>query len=154
RGLGATGIVSRTGYTGADGCEIVVPANRAVETWQKLFDAGQPYGSLPSGLGARDTLRREAGMPHYAHELSATINPYQAGLGFAVDLRNREFLGRESLQSAAQDKSQRVRVGLEVASRRVPREHSLVIRSSEDPTPVGEVTSGTFSPTLERPIAM
>jgi aminomethyltransferase len=90
-------------------------------------------------------------MPLYGHELSETINPFQAGLNFAVNLKDREFIGRDALERFAADKAQPVRVGLEVEGKRVPRQGCPVLHDGEV---VGEVTSGTFSPTLERPIAM
>lgn len=146
---GAEGIVSRTGYTGEDGVELMVPADAAVEIWQKLLSLGAPLGALPAGLGARDTLRLEAAMPLYGHELSETIHPFQAGLGFAVDLQH-EFVGRAALE-AVRGTPHPVRVGLQLEGKRLAREHYPVLAGSEV---VGEVTSGTFSPTLERPIAM
>lgn len=146
---GARGIVSRTGYTGEDGCELIVPAEAGGEIWQKLMALGAPLGAKPAGLGARDTLRLEAAMPLYGHELSEQINPYQAGLGFAVHLQH-EFMGREALEKL-KEASQPIRVGLELQGKRVPREHCPVMCQGER---IGEVTSGTFSPTLEKPIAM
>jgi aminomethyltransferase len=103
------------------------------------------------GLGARDTLRLEAAMPLYGHELSEAVNPYQAGLSFAVNLSGREFVGREALERIASDRNQPVRVGLQLDGKRVPRQGCPVLHGSEI---VGEVTSGTFSPTFQRPIAM
>lgn len=143
----AIGVVSRTGYTGEDGCELVVPGEAALDLWQSLIDAG----ARPAGLGARDTLRLEAAMPLYGHELSETINPFQAGLSFAVNLKDREFIGRDALTKFKSDTNQPQRVGLEMAGRRVPREHFPILSSDKV---VGEVTSGTFSPTLQKPIAM
>jgi aminomethyltransferase len=143
--------VSRTGYTGEDGFELVVRAEDALDIVHNLFRAGQPHGIRPAGLGARDTLRLEAGMPLYGHELSEQINPYQAGLGFAVNLKDRDFIGRPALVERKSDPRQTRRVGLELAGRRVPREHYPVLEANEN---VGEITSGTFSPTLEKPIAM
>ncbi len=151
---GETAIVSRTGYTGEDGCEIVVPAAIAAAVWQKLYDVGQPRGLTAAGLGARDTLRLEAAMPLYGHELSENVDPITAGLGFAVNLKGRDFIGRAALDIIAQQKDLPVRVGLELTSRRVPREHYAIVRPGEATQPLGEVTSGTFSPTLDRPIAM
>jgi aminomethyltransferase len=151
---GQIGLASRTGYTGEDGCELVVPAAIAAEVWQKVFDVGQPHGLKPAGLGARDTLRLEAAMPLYGHELSENIDPFQAGLGFAVNLKGRTFAGHDALVIASQNKELPVRVGLELTSRRVPREHCPVLRSDSSATAVGEVTSGTFSPTFEKSIAM
>jgi aminomethyltransferase len=146
---GTRGIASRTGYTGEDGCELIVPSDSALEIWQKLMSLGAPSGAKPAGLGARDTLRLEAAMPLYGHELSEHINPYQAGLGFAVQLQH-EFIGREALTNL-KDARQPVRIGLELHGKRVAREHSNVNDGNET---IGEVTSGTFSPTLEKPIAM
>jgi aminomethyltransferase len=164
---GHAGIASRTGYTGEDGCELIVPAEAAQEVWDKVLSHGQAVGVRPAGLAARDTLRLEAAMPLYGHELTETINPFMAGLGFAVNLEGREFVGRSALLAAKQDKGQLVRVGLELAGKRAAREHYAVVpREGKAPaeprnategvpyTPVGHVTSGTFSPTLQRPIAM
>jgi glycine cleavage system T protein (aminomethyltransferase) len=148
---GHGGIVSRTGYTGEDGCELIVPASAAVEVWERLFAEGKELGLAAAGLGARDTLRLEAAMPLYGHELSESINPFQAGLAFAVNLQGREFVGKGTIAVRKDDPSQPVRVGLELAGRRVPREHYPVLSAGQT---VGEVTSGTFSPTLQKPIAM
>jgi len=143
--------VTRTGYTGEDGFELIVRAEDAVELCANLFRAGRDTGLRPAGLGARDTLRLEAGMPLYGHELSESINPYQAGLGFAVNLPDRSFVGAEALRRLQGDPQQPKRIGLTVAGRRVPREHYAVLAEGQG---VGEVTSGTFSPTLDKPIAM
>ncbi len=154
---GQPGIVSRTGYTGEDGCELIVPAAAAVEVWEKVLSHGKDAGAMPAGLGARDTLRLEAAMPLYGHELTERINPIQAGLSFAVNLDGRDFVGRAALVAAKQNKQQQVRVGLELNGRRAAREHYAVLtptRSASEGVPVGEVTSGTFSPTLQKPIAM
>jgi aminomethyltransferase len=148
---GHAGIASRTGYTGEDGCELIVPAAAAVEVWEKVLAHGQETGAVAAGLGARDTLRLEAAMPLYGHELNETINPIQAGLTFAVNLEGREFVGRPVLVAAKLDKSLPVRVGLELAGRRVPREHYLVLSGAKS---IGQIASGTFSPTLQKPIAM
>jgi glycine cleavage system T protein (aminomethyltransferase) len=148
---GQPGIVSRTGYTGEDGCELIVPAAAAVEVWEKVLSQGKDAGVTAAGLGARDTLRLEAAMPLYGHELNEQINPIQSGLSFAVNLEGRDFVGREALMMAKQNKQQPVRVGLELAGRRAAREHYAVL---SDGKPIGEITSGTFSPTLQKPIAM
>ncbi|HEX4131324.1 MAG TPA: glycine cleavage system aminomethyltransferase GcvT [Pirellulales bacterium] len=144
---GQRAVVSRTGYTGEDGCEIMVESAAATGIWQTLIDAG----ATACGLGARDTLRLEAAMPLYGHELNESITPYQAGLGFAVNLGGRSFPGHAALARAKDDPALSRRVGLELAGRRVPREHYPVLIEGR---PVGEVTSGTFSPTLGKPIAM
>jgi aminomethyltransferase len=143
--------VSRTGYTGEDGCEIICAAEHAVAVWENLIATGKSYGIAPVGLGARDTLRLEAAMPLYGHELSEQINPIQAGLQFAVSLGDREFVGRGALMQSTKDASLPVRVGLQLDGKRVPRQGAAVLQGD---APIGEVTSGTFSPTFERPIAM
>lgn len=148
---GHGGIVSRTGYTGEDGCELIVGAAMAPAVWQTALDGGQSLGAMAAGLGCRDTLRLEAAMPLYGHELSEEINPYQAGLGFAVNLSDRSFVGRDALVQLKHDPTQPKRVGIELAGKRIPREGAAILVGSQ---PVGHVTSGTFSPTLQRPIAM
>ncbi len=144
-------IVSRTGYTGEDGCELIVPAEIAAELWARILTDGRSVGAVPVGLGARDTLRLEAAMPLYGHELNESIHPYQAGLDFAVQLKDHEFIGRDALVMAKADPSWPRRVGLRVDGRRVAREHAPVLA---DDQVIGEVTSGTFSPTLQQSIAM
>jgi aminomethyltransferase len=144
---GTPAVISRTGYTGEDGCEIIVEAPHAERIWGLLIKEG----AGPAGLAARDTLRLEAAMPLYGHELNESISPYQARLDFAVNLKDRDFVGRAALERLKSDPSQPKRVGLSMTGRRVPREHYGVFAESEQ---VGEVTSGTFSPTLNKPIAM
>lgn len=144
--------VSRTGYTGEDGCELVCESSSAVDLWNALVQAG----GKPCGLASRDTLRLEAGMPLYGHELSESINPLSAGLGFAVsfeaaDGSQRDFIGAQALREANQSQVSPIRVGLEVESKRPPREGYAVLCNGQ---PCGEVTSGTQSPTLKKPIAM
>ncbi|MDA1050271.1 MAG: glycine cleavage system aminomethyltransferase GcvT [Planctomycetota bacterium] len=148
---GHAGIVSRTGYTGEDGCELIVAAESAAAVVERLFAEGEAFGVRPAGLGARDTLRLEAAMPLYGHELSEAIDPFQAGLGFAVHLTDRDFIGSAALRELQERPNRVQRVGLELSSKRVPREHYPVLANGHA---VGEITSGTFSPTLERPIAM
>lgn len=140
-------LVSRTGYTGEDGFELTLPASAAVAIWERLVEGG----GAPAGLGARDTLRLEAAMPLYGHELSEQLNPYQANLGFAVQLAGRSFVGSAALAAAAAQPVAAKRVGLTLNGKRVPREHYPVLAGG---VPVGEITSGTFSPTFQRPIAM
>ncbi len=145
------GIVSRTGYTGEDGFELSIGTEIAPAIWEAIVEQGKPYGIVPCGLGARDTLRLEAGMPLYGHELSETVNPFEAGLGFSCHLLGYDFPGRDTLLKIQKSPLDRVRVGLELTGPRVPREGYPI--KCED-YQVGEVTSGTFSPTLKRPIAM
>jgi aminomethyltransferase len=144
-------VVSRTGYTGEDGLEVICDAAIAAELWQTIVDHAAVVGGMACGLGARDTLRLEAAMPLYGHELSETINPIQAGLNFAVNLKDRKFIGSEALERFTADKSQPVRIGLECDGKRVPRQGCPILHNGAI---VGEVTSGTFSPTLNHPIAM
>jgi aminomethyltransferase len=148
---GAPATISRTGYTGEDGCEIILPAETALDLWEELCQAAERLGGGAAGLGARDTLRLEAGMPLYGHELNESINPFQAGLGFAVDLEGRDFPGCEALATLCDDTDQPRRIGLALEGKRVPREGYRVWHRGQD---VGVVTSGTFSPSLNHPIAM
>jgi aminomethyltransferase len=145
------GIISRTGYTGEDGFELSIGAGIAADLWKVLMEMGKPLGLVPTGLGARDTLRLEAGMPLYGHELSEAIDPFQAGLGFACHLVGYDFPGRDALKRIQEQPLPLVRVGLELLGRRPAREGCTILAGSQ---PVGQVTSGTYSPTLRRPIAM
>ena len=148
---GVESFVSRTGYTGEDGFELIVPSSTARQIWEKFVEEGQPLGLKPCGLGCRDTLRLEAAMPLYGHELSENIDPITAGLGGSVKFEKPDFIGRARLESIKVQTNRPVRVGLKLASRRIAREHSEVFSEAER---IGEVTSGTFSPTLEQSIAM
>lgn len=140
--------VSRTGYTGEDGFEIVLPAADVLELWERL----RARGVKPCGLGARDTLRLEAGMPLYGHELTEEINPIQAGLGWAVKFHKGDFVGRAALEQARQDRTLPVRVGLEIEGRRAARLGHRVL--SAEGQAVGTITSGSFCPYLELSLAM
>jgi aminomethyltransferase len=140
-------VVSRTGYTGEDGVEIVVSAAQGAA----LFDELAARGAKPCGLGARDTLRLEAAMPLYGHELTEDIDPLQAGLGWAVKLNKGDFIGREALLHLQQNKTQPVRIGLVLEGKRIAREATTVLSDSR---PIGRVTSGTFAPTLQKALAM
>lgn len=148
---GVNAFVSRTGYTGEDGCEIIVAAEAAPQIWEALLKHGGESGVCAAGLGARDTLRLEAAMPLYGHELSESINAAQTGLGFAINMKDREFVGKAAISEAKTTGGLLCRIGLELEGRRAAREHSAVFFGGNE---VGEITSGTFSPTLERPIAM
>ena len=148
---GVSVFVSRTGYTGEDGFELIVPNANATTLWDKLMETGRDLGGKPCGLGCRDTLRLEAAMPLYGHELSESVDPLTAGLGSSVKLDKPEFAGREALAKIAEQANRKVRVGLKLGSRRIAREHSEIFAGTER---IGEVTSGTFSPTLEQAIAM
>jgi aminomethyltransferase len=140
-------VVSRTGYTGEDGIEVMLGADQAVGLWDELVRRG----ARPCGLGARDTLRFEAAMPLYGHELNEETDPLQAGLAWAVKFDKGEFIGRDALLKRQQDPGRRVRVGLELAGKRIPREGFPVVAGERV---VGQVTSGTFAPTLQKALAM
>lgn len=145
---GQNAVVSRTGYTGEDGVEFMVAAAQAVTLWDELA----ARGVKPCGLGARDTLRLEAAMPLYGHEIDEETDPLQVGLSWAVKLDKGAFLGSESLVQRQKDATRPVRVGLELAGRRIAREGSSVL--NREGKKVGRVTSGTFAPTLQKAIAM
>jgi aminomethyltransferase len=149
--LAEPALLSRTGYTGEDGCELIVPREQLLGVWEALLARGRELGVRPCGLGARDTLRLEAAMPLYGHELTERIDPLTAGLAFAVKLDKPDFVGKAALLQIAQQTDRPQRVGLKLAGRRVAREGCRVYAGD---TAVGEVTSGTFSPTLQMPIAM
>jgi aminomethyltransferase len=146
-------IVSRTGYTGEDGFELIVPSTRAESVVQQLLETASKLGKelQPCGLGARDTLRLEAAMPLYGHELNESIDPFQAGLHWAVKLEKGEFIGRSALRQRRQDPSLRRRVGLELSGKRIAREGSTVLDAGKN---IGSVTSGTFAPYLQKVLAM
>ena len=144
--------VFRSGYTGEDGVEIVIPAKVAGMAMKMLAGKMDKPDAVikPAGLGARDTLRLEAAMPLYGHELGETIDPLSAGLGWAVDLK-KDFIGAEPLRKIAGQGPKRKLVGLEVEGRRIARQGTSVLKDGQI---VGEVTSGTFGPTVQKSIAM
>jgi aminomethyltransferase len=144
-------LVSRTGYTGEDGFEIYFAAEDAPGLWKAILEEGKPEGVLPCGLGARDTLRFEAKLPLYGQELSETITPVEAGLGFAVKPDKGEFIGREVLALQKKEGAPRKLVGLEMTERGIPRTGYPVYRGEEK---IGEVTTGTQSPTLKKNIGL
>jgi aminomethyltransferase len=144
-------IVSRTGYTGEDGFEVILGVEHAVAVWERLLAEGADVGVLPAGLGCRDTLRLEAAMPLYGHELDEQTDPLTAGLGFAVKLDKRDFIGRAALEQIKAKPNRPRRVGLQLDGRRIAREGALVFVGDRQ---IGRVTSGTFAPTLEKSIAM
>ena len=152
---GVPALIARTGYTGEDGFELFVAPADAGKLWQALTEAGSPAGLVPCGLSCRDTLRLEAGMPLYGHELSTSLTPFDAGLGRVVKFeKDGDFVGRKALAEAAaraHENPPRVLVGLIAEGRRVPRAGYPVVA---DGKVIGEVTSGAPSPTLGSPIAM
>jgi aminomethyltransferase len=140
-------VISRTGYTGEDGLEIMIGKDQAVALWDELIR----HGAKPCGLGARDTLRLESAMPLYGHELTEEIDPFQAGLDWAVKLEKGDFRGRDALLRRQKDTTRRKRVGLELPGKRIARENASITADGKE---VGSVSSGTFSPTLGKNIAM
>jgi aminomethyltransferase len=149
---GVSGLVARTGYTGEDGFEVFVDADAGTTIWDALAAAGASAGLVPVGLGARDTLRLEAGMPLYGNELDRSTTPFEAGLGRVVKLaKEGGFVGRDALAAAAEAGVRRRLVGLIVRGRGIAR-HGHRVMSGEQAS--GAVTSGTMSPTLGVPIAM
>jgi aminomethyltransferase len=141
---GRRALVSRTGYTGEDGFEVMVEAEVAEDTWEAL-------GASSCGLGARDTLRTEAGFALYGHDIDRSTNPYEARLGWVVNLAKSSFVGRDALAQIKAAGPSRKLVGLRVAPGGVPRPGFPIL---DENSPIGGVTSGTFSPTLRQNIAM
>jgi aminomethyltransferase len=142
-------LVSRTGYTGEDGFELLFDAGRAQEAWDALIVAGESAGMIPCGLGARDTLRLEAGMPLYGHELDRTTNPYEANLDFAVSETSPSLAAAALAEIRKRGPARRI-VGLVTEGPRIPRQGYRVL---SDGAEVGEIRSGTLSPTLGKNIA-
>ncbi|MCM3687738.1 glycine cleavage system aminomethyltransferase GcvT [Kocuria rosea] len=154
RVAGVPALVARTGYTGEDGFELYTTPEHARTVWDALLAAGEEHGAVPAGLAARDSLRLEAGMPLYGHELGPGVTPFEAGLGRIVEtaLRTKEeFTGRAALEAQAAAPPQRVLVGLRGLTRRPVRAGNPVLAAGDV---VGEVTSGVPSPTLGHPVAM
>lgn len=141
--------ISRTGYTGEAGVEIYTAAADAGKLWELLMEAGSEDGLIPCGLGARDTLRLEAAMPLYGHEMDDTISPIEAGLGTFVKLAKEDFIGRKALIEA--DEPKRTRVGMKAVGRGILREHQQVYAGE---TCIGMTTSGTHCPYLKSAVAM
>ena len=148
---GVACLIARTGYTGEDGFELFCDAAKAVELWQAVTTAGSEHGLRPCGLGARDTLRLEAGMPLYGNELDRQTNPFEVNLGRVVKLDKGEFIGRAALQAVQRAGPARKLVGLEMRENAIPRAGYEV---RHEGVAVGRVTSGTLSPTLGTKIAM
>jgi aminomethyltransferase len=149
---GAPITVCRTGYTGELGYELVVPWGSADGVWDELMDRGSAYGVLPCGLGSRDTLRTEMGYPLHGQDLSLEITPVQARAGWAVGWKKPAFHGRDALVAEKEAGPARRSVGLVSLERGIPRAHMAV--TDTDGAPLGEITSGTFSPTLKVGIAL
>jgi aminomethyltransferase len=149
---GSSVVVCRTGYTGERGYELVVPNDVAVALWDELMAAGQGYGIVPCGLGARDTLRTEMGYPLHGQDISLDVTPVQARLGWAVGWKKDRFWGREALLAEKEAGPARLLRGLVATGRGIPRPGMRVLLVAD--VPLGEVTSGTFSPTLKKGIGL
>ncbi len=149
---GITCIISRTGYTGEDGFELYCAWQDAPALWRALTEAGTPHGLLPAGLGARDTLRLEAGYCLYDHELTEEITPLEAGLGWTIKLdKGVDFVGRDALVDEKQQGLRRKLIGIEMRDRGVPRAGYPILLDGQH---IGDVTSGTMCPTIERPAGL
>lgn len=148
---GACALISRTGYTGEDGFELFLPIEIAAMTWDSLLEAGKNYGIAPVGLGARDTLRFEARLPLYGYEIDSNINPYEAGLGWAVSLYKRNFIGKENLLKIRLEGIDRKLIGFEVLGKRIARHGNPLLLGSKS---IGYVTSGTYSPTFGKSLGL
>ncbi len=148
---GRPAILSRTGYTGEDGFELYVAPADAAAIWERLLAAGEDRGLVPAGLGARDTLRLEAAMALYGHELTRETTPYDGGLGWVVKLDAADFVGRDALRAQKEAGVERKLVGFEVEGRGIARQGHTVAVDGET---VGEVTSGTWSPTFEKALGL
>ncbi|MBN8200454.1 glycine cleavage system aminomethyltransferase GcvT [Bacillus sp. NTK034] len=149
---GKKALVSRTGYTGEDGFEVYCDAKDAAALWNEILEAGKEEGVLPCGLGARDTLRFEANLALYGQELSPDITPLEAGIGFAVKVnKEAEFIGKEVLKNQKENGVPRKLAGIEMIDRGIPR-HGYPVYKGEEL--IGEVTTGTQSPTLKKNIGL
>lgn len=145
-------LVSRTGYTGESGVELYCPSNEAEAIWTRLMDAGQEFGLAPAGLGARDTLRLEAGFCLYGNDLTTETNPIEAGLGWLTKLESEPFIGRDALRRIKEAGPERKLIGFIAEERGIPRAGNEI--HSEDGDVIGAVTSGSQSPILSQGIGM
>ncbi len=144
-------VVSRTGYTGELGFEIFVPRHLSTVFWRGILEAGKPFGIMPIGLAARDTLRFEASFCLYGHELDDETTPLQAGLGWVVKLGKSRFIGKEALVEEKRRGVERTLIGLELKGKAIARQGFLVRRGERA---VGNVTSGNFSPALKKSLCL
>lgn len=144
-------VISRSGYTGEDGFEVYVPNDRCINLWERLMDFGRPLGLRPAGLGARDTLRLEAGLLLYGNDIDDNTTPLEAGIAWTVKFHKEDFIGKEALLSQKASGVKRRLSGLELLERGIPRTGYSILADSKK---IGYVTSGTFSPSLQKPIAM
>ena len=148
---GARALVARTGYTGEDGFELYLPASYAESTWNRLMELGRGVGVRPAGLAARNTLRLEMKMPLYGNDIDDTTTPWEAGLGWIVKLARPDFVGKSALERQQQQGIQRKLVGFQLIDRGIARDHFPVWINDQ---PAGRVTSGSYSPSLEKSIGL
>jgi aminomethyltransferase len=152
--LGQRALVARTGYTGEDGFEVYLEPHAAPALWRALLAEGGPKGLLPAGLGARDTLRLEAGMPLYGNDIDDTTTPLEAALGWIVKLDKGDFIGRDVLERQQEAGVDRLLVGFELLTPGIARHGHPVLLDENDSEPVGHVTSGTRLPSLGKSMGM
>ncbi|MGC2330737.1 MAG: glycine cleavage system aminomethyltransferase GcvT [Candidatus Acidiferrales bacterium] len=147
-------LIARTGYTGEDGFEVYVPSDRqtSAEVWEKVLYAGREFGMIPCGLGARNTLRLEARLSLYGHEISETVNVWEAGLGRLCKMEKGDFIGRVALENAQAAVLRRTLVGIEMVDRGIARDGYRCLTTTGEA--IGVVTSGSLSPTLGKNIAL
>ncbi len=148
---GVPAMISRTGYTGEDGFEIAVAMEQGPKVWEALMESGRPFEIEPIGLGARDTLRMEMKYCLYGNDIDETTNPLEAGLGWITKLDKGDFIGAEALRRIKAEGVRRKLVGMELEDRNIARHGYPILRDGRQ---IGVVTSGTFSPSLNRPIAI
>jgi aminomethyltransferase len=154
RFVGKEILMARTGYTGEDGFEIYIPSDEAtsVSVWNRLLELGKEFGAVPCGLGSRNTLRLEGKLPLYGHEISDTINVWEAGLDRFCKMDKPEFVGREALESARAGKLKRTLIGLEMIERGIARDGYRILNAEGEQ--IGYVTSGSYAPFLKKNIAL
>jgi aminomethyltransferase len=147
-------LIARTGYTGEDGIELYFSPEHSEKLWTRLIEAGQGEGLIPCGLGARNTLRLEASMCLYGHEIDETTTPLEAGLGWITKLDKGDFLGREIIARQKEQGLTRRLVGFEMTEKLIAREHHSILDPGDGPDPIGHVTSGGPAPFLKKNIGM
>ncbi|MFQ5754392.1 MAG: aminomethyltransferase family protein, partial [bacterium] len=148
---GVDAVIARTGYTGEDGFEIAIDVKHSVAIWNAILDAGQEFNIAPIGLAARDTLRLEMKYCLYGNDIDETTNPIEAGLGWITKIDKGEFVGRKAIMQVKANGISRKLVGFVLKERAVPRHGYKIVKNGQE---VGRVTSGTFSPSLQKGIGM
>ncbi len=148
---GTRALISRTGYTGEDGFEIYIPVEAAPSIWERLFQVGKPFEITAAGLAARNTLRLEVAYCLYGNEIDETTTPWEAGLGWIVQLGKGDFIGHHTLEKLKEEEKKRQLAGFEMVERGIARDHYPV---SVDGAEVGQVTSGSFAPSLQKSVGL